>query len=123
MKKVMFASALALTVTGCAVHETYQPVVDRQADFNAAKYQKDLGECRRYAAQVNPQNEAVTGAILGALVTAASVALTLDTGDYLARSAGVGAAAGAFQGAAGAANTQRAVIQRCLNGRGYSVLR
>lgn len=123
MKNIAAGLCLALALTGCATHETYHPVIDRQAGYDAAKYQKDLRQCRRYAAQVNPQSEMIAGAIGGALLTAASVALTMDTGDYLSRSAGVGAFAGALGGAGKAANTQRAVIQRCLSGRGYSVLR
>lgn len=123
MKKLIGSLGVAVVLSGCAVHQTYHPVIDRQANYDAVKYQKDLRQCRQYAAKVNPQSEAIAGAIAGALVTAATVALTMDTGDYLGRSAGVGAFAGALGGAGKAANTQRSVIQRCLSGRGYSVLR
>lgn len=123
MKKLIGSLAAAVALSGCAVHETYHPVVDRQGDYDAVQYQKDLRDCRQYAAKVNPQSEAIAGAIAGALITVATVALTMDTGDYLSRSAGVGAFAGALGGAGKAANTQRSVIQRCLGGRGYSVLK
>lgn len=116
----------AAFVAGCA--QTFRPIVDMKA-VDEAKYEQDLAECRAYADEVSPLEEAGAGALFGVLVGAALGAVLGATGDGL--SAGAGAVAGAalggttgvVAGGAGGAQAQADVIKACLSGRGYRVLR
>ncbi len=124
--KRTFSSGAALLVAACA--QTYQPIVDTKGVDNA-KYQQDLAECRAYAEQVNPVGEAVAGALLGAALGAALGAVTgsfdpgFSAGGGAAAGAAIGGTAGTAAGAAGGVEGQIAVIDNCLRGRGYTVLR
>ncbi|MBB3142833.1 glycine zipper family protein [Halomonas organivorans] len=123
MSRKTFIAALAvpLVMAGCANVSNYRPLIDTKG-VDGAQYEQDLRECRAYAQRINPQSQAVMGAIVGALATAATVAIAMDSGDYLGRSAGVGAVAGAAEGGGSAVVAQRRAVHKCLDGRGYSVL-
>jgi uncharacterized lipoprotein NlpE involved in copper resistance len=120
-KCILAALAVTLALSGCANVSEYRPMIDVKGG-DGAKYEQDLSECRAYAQRINPQSEAIIGAVIGALLVAGSVALALDSGDYLGRSAGVGAFAGAAKGGGNAVAAQRKAVHQCLRGRGYSVL-
>jgi uncharacterized lipoprotein NlpE involved in copper resistance len=116
-KCILAALAVTLALSGCANVSEYRPMIDVKG-VDGAKYEQDLSECRAYAQRINPQSEAIIGAVIGALLVAGSVALALDSGDYL----GVGAFAGAAKGGGNAVAAQRKAVHQCLRGRGYSVL-
>ena len=62
MRRALFFTVVAI-LAGCV---TYQPIVDTKGvDMN--RYHADLGECTRYAAQVDPASHAAAGAAGGAL--------------------------------------------------------
>ena len=121
------SAALGIAVLG-ACAQTYQPIVDTKG-VDQTKYQQDLAECRQYAEQVNPAGEALAGALLGAGLGAALGAITGSFGNAVAvgTAAAAGAAYGGTVGVASGAGRgvqgQIAVIDNCLRGRGYSVLR
>lgn len=121
-RKLRVAMALLpIAISGCANIANYQPLIDTKG-VDSAQYSQDLQECRSYGQSIDVQAKAITGAIIGALATAATVAIALDSGDYMSRSAGVGALAGAARGGGDAMMAQRTAVNKCLEGRGYSVL-
>lgn len=113
--RTIIITLIAAMLTACA-GATYRPLVDRPGP----NYEGDLRECQAYAqGEMNSGNAAVIGAIFGALLGGA-----IGHGTGYARNF---AAAGAVGGAMGAGNragmNQVSIIQRCMAGRGYSVLR
>lgn len=62
------------------------------------------------------------GAVFGALLGVALLAVGGGRGGWGNEAAAVGAVAGGLQGAAAGEGTQRDIIKRCMAGRGYSVL-
>lgn len=119
--QALACGVIASTIlTGCAANR-YEPMIDTK-DADMSNYRLDLKQCQAYAERVNPQQNAIIGALIGAVATAASVAIALDSGDYSSRAAGIGALAGAASGAGDAAIKQRTIIKKCLEGRGYKVL-
>jgi outer membrane lipoprotein SlyB len=121
-RRSLFAAAL-LAVAGCA--GSYRPIVDMKG-VDAAAYERDLEECRAYADAVDPGAQAATGGLLaggfGAALGAALGAIGGDPGFGAATGAAAGGITGTASAAAGCAGQQRAVIDNCLRGRGYSVL-
>ena len=116
MKKYLAMLALALLMVGCA---GYRPIVDMKG-VDQARYEQDLKECQQYAEQVNVAGETAVGGGIGAVLGGAIGAVgsgRAGTG------AAVGAITGAAAGAGGAASGQKQVINRCMTGRGYRVLR
>ena len=85
------------------------------------KYEKDLYECRRYAAQIDVGGDALAGLVAGALVGAV-VGSAVGDRDTAKKGAKVGAVAGMTGEAADSAVEQETVIRNCLRGRGYKVL-
>ena len=115
--RLLFYFILAAALAGCA---SYQPIVDTKGvDMN--RYHADLGECQKYAEQVNPTAHAAAGAAAGAVAGAAIGAILGNR-----RTAGQGAAAyglvAAGTGAAEGTNAQRQIVLKCMAGRGYRVL-
>ena len=110
---------------GCATRpsgEHYRPIVDLKG-ADATRYEADLSECQAYARQVAGAAEqaaagALAGAVFGTLLAAAA-----GRGYSRNQHAAVGAVTGAAAGAVEGERDQRAIITRCLSGRGYSVLR
>jgi len=113
---VCFAAALS---AGCATTE-YRPEVD--TGVSLGNYEADVYDCQRIAGQHPPEDAAaggaVTGAILGALVGAAFGL----RGNNIARIAAVGAVNGGVNGAVIGVAEQRAMVARCMAGRGYNVV-
>lgn len=111
------AVALLALLSGCATHV---PVIDTKGvDMNA--YTTDLGECQKYAEQINPAANAAGGAAAGAIFGALLGAAIGGRG-AAGYGAGIGAAQGTGYGAAGGAGKQIAIINNCMSGRGYRVL-
>jgi outer membrane lipoprotein SlyB len=116
-----------LLAASCAPISQYEPIIDTQGhDFTLAKYQKDLRECRAYAARISPADQAMGNALAGAAFGAAIGAI-LGTGfDSIGQSAAIGAGmggvSGGAQGATSAIEKQQLIIKNCLRGRGYAVL-
>jgi hypothetical protein len=114
----------ALAVAACA--RNYEPIIDSRG-VAPAHYQADLADCRAYAEQVSPVEEAGTGALFGGAVGAAlgaiAGAIGGDAGSGAALGAAVGGAGGGISGGAQGIEGQRQVIRNCMSGRGYTVLR
>jgi outer membrane lipoprotein SlyB len=122
VRRLGTVTVLAL-LAGCA--HTYQPVVDTQG-VDQYKYQQDLAQCRSYAEQVNPWENAGIDTLIGAAGGAALGAATGAAVGAPAAGAAVGAAAGGIGGAGyggiSSANRQQIIINNCLRERGYRVL-
>jgi hypothetical protein len=98
----------------------YRPVIDPAVCKNC-NYTNDLAACNSIAAQNtnyagNAAGSAAAGAATGAIFGAI---LGLDVGTLAA----AGAAGGGIGGIGNEALTVRQMIVRCMQGRGYSVLR
>lgn len=88
--------ALIITVgalTACGAVEPYQPMVDSQSIASGSKYQQDVRECRSYAQQTKP---------------ASNLWLHVLSGDK--------------RGLEKKNEKFESTFQRCMAGRGYSVL-
>lgn len=121
MRLIAAFTAIAL-LAGCATAPggaNYAPMVDtghRIGDYNA-----DLAECQQYAQRAAGAGDgAVAGAVGGAIVMGVLSAI-LGGGGH-GRWAAAGAVAGGLQGAGAGEANQRAVVVRCMSGRGYQVL-
>jgi uncharacterized protein YcfJ len=123
MKRIL-GSVIILTIIGCATTgdglPTTRVITDTQG-IDTAQYNKDMYECRQYAAQVNVGRDALGGAIVGAIIGAA-IGAAIGNSDTAEMGAGLGAVDGATEGASGALSEQDQVIKNCLLGRGYKVL-
>lgn len=126
-KRISLLAAIAAAMTLGACAQSYDPVVDTGGVDNA-QYQQDLYECRQYAEQVSPVQEAGEGALIGAAGGAALGAVVgaltggVSAGEGAAWGAGVGGTAGVIHGASGGVADQKQIIDNCLRGRGYNVL-
>ena len=114
MKKLLAIAVLGL---GACAHE---PIVDRKGVDEAA-YQRDLAECRTYAAEVDTVGETVKGGAVGAVV-GGTVGAILGNGHDAGRGAGIGSVAGGGKGLTRSERRKQRVIYRCMEGRGYRVL-
>jgi outer membrane lipoprotein SlyB len=119
---LLVSIASIFSMVGCAnTGANYRPIVDtKNIDFN--KYESDLRDCQLFANQTASAGQsaaagAVAGAVLGAALAAAAGS-RYDRGS----SARVGALSGAVGAGAEGERNQRNIINRCLAGRGYSVL-
>ena len=120
-KAVAAALTLAL-LAGCATAPggaNYRPMVDTGQRIGV--YEQDLAECQQYAQRAAGAGDgAVAGAVGGAIVMGVLSAI-LGGGGH-GRWAAAGAVAGGLQGAGAGEANQRAVVVRCMSGRGYQVL-
>lgn len=124
---VLAAFLLLMTVAGCA---GYRPMVDLSSSSGKtqATYEQDLKQCQEYAKQVSPDTSAAmgagAGAAFGALVGGVAAAvLGADVGENILLGASMGGISGGVGGVGAGANTQMEVIKRCMQGRGYTVLK
>lgn len=112
-------------LAGCATGPTganYRPIVDLK-NSNPSKYEIDLRECQAYAAQsAGAAEQAMAGAAAGALF-GALLAAAAGGGYSRDQNAKVGAVVGMAGGAVEGEREQRSIINRCLHGRGYTVLK
>jgi uncharacterized protein YcfJ len=125
MKRFLALATAMATLVGCA--QSYQPVVDTKG-HDTARYQQDLYECRQYAEQTSPVQDAAVGGLGGAAAGAALGAITgalvggVSAGSGAALGAATGGALGVGAGAYSGVNEQQRIIDNCLRNRGYSVL-
>ena len=121
MRLIAAFAAIAL-LAGCATAPggaNYAPMVD--TGHRIGVYEQDLAECQQYAQRVAGAGDgAVAGAVGGAIVMGVLSAI-LGGGGH-GRWAAAGAVAGGLQGAGAGEANQRAVVVRCMSGRGYQVL-
>lgn len=114
MKKILFVCLLA---TGCAS----APIVDPKSSKTPANYYADRTECEAISQEVSYGWEMFKGAALqgfvGALVGAAGGGHGTEIG------AASGAIVGAGKGAWDTNKSRADIVRRCLEGRGYSVLK
>jgi len=134
-RALLKVAALALVVLGgCTTPEVstitnvgldYRPIIDSKG-VDIFAYEKDVAECKEFAAKLSAGHDAAVGAAAGAIAgAAAGAAIGAAAGD--ARyGAAIGAAAGGVGGSAGAGarttNAQMQIIRNCIAGRGYKVL-
>ena len=114
----LIALALAVTMTGCATTQSYNPVVDPAR--TSGSYYQDLQDCKNLAeTQPSEASRAVAGALVGALLFAAlGAAAKVDRNQM----AGIGAIAGGAQGFGQGVQSQQSIINNCLRGRGQNPL-
>ena len=129
MKILMVFVFLSVALSGCS-GKSHRPIVDFVASpgKTQATYEKDLSECRQYAESVSTgrssAQSAAGGAALGGVMSGVVGAIIgNDFGTSVAAGAAAGAIGGGAGGAASAARTQEEIINNCMRGRGYSVLR
>jgi len=121
MKRYMMLTAL-LFLTSCS---TFRPMVDMSGK-RQSQYNYDIQECQAYAEQVNPGESAIVGAAGGAAVGAILGGIVGAffgcPGETAAFGAALFGAGGGMQGAGAGARSQKDIIRRCMQGRGWSVL-
>ncbi|MBL8300714.1 MAG: hypothetical protein JNN30_20435 [Rhodanobacteraceae bacterium] len=114
-----FLWLIVLLCAGCAP-VAYRPIVD--SGVSLGSYEADLAECQRLAGQrpaaARAAGAATAGAALGALF-ALAVGLR---GDDVAHVAAWGATSYGIAGGIEGSYEQRAIVSRCLDGRGYNVI-
>ena len=123
-KKIAVSMCVTAMLTGCA---GYRPIVDMQG-VDRMRYEQDLKECQRYAEQISPAKSTAAGAGIGAGLGAlvgvvVGATLNVDVGKMAGFGAAIGGLNGAAVGGTEAAKVQVQIIQNCMKGRGYSVLR
>lgn len=108
-----------LLASGCASMQ-HTPVIDPKS-CKDCDYQADIIECNELSKQnTRYASSTASGAAVGAGVFALTGALLgVDAGSMAA----LGASLGGLQGLGGEAGESRAMVIRCMQGRGYSVLR
>jgi len=129
----ILAAALFCTLSLTACAQSYQPVVDTGrtggTSNDTGRYQQDLFECRQHAERVSPAEDTLIGGAGGAAAGAALGAISgaLLGGFGAGEGAAFGAAAGGLLGVGGGAisgiSNQQEIIDRCLAGRGWNVLK
>jgi hypothetical protein len=113
--KALTVVTVSVYISACSGHS---PIVDTQG-VDMSNYENDLAHCQQYAKQVSTGKDTAIGAGLGA---ALGWAVSAVAGGDKSASAGVGAVTGGAAGLGKSANEQKAIISRCLQGRGYKVL-
>ena len=121
MKRPWLALSLsAALLAGCASSGAhYAPMVDtgqRIGDYNA-----DLAECQQYAQRAAGAGEGAAAGAVGGAIVVGLLSAVLGGGGH-GRWAAAGAISGGLSGAAAGDANQRAVVMRCMSGRGYQVL-
>lgn len=110
---------LVLFAAGCAPVD-YRPIVD--SGVSRGSYEADLADCQHLAerrpAAAKAAGAATAGAAIGALF-ALAVGLR---GHDVAHVAAWGATSYGIAGGIEGSEEQRAIVSRCLAGRGYNVI-
>lgn len=119
MKAMSIALSAALLLGGCAA-QSYRPVVD--TGVSHGNYEDDVFDCQQLAAQRPAAAQAAGGAAVGAALGAVLGLAVGLRGDDVAHLAAWGAATGGIEGAGWGTMEQRAIVARCMEGRGYAVL-
>lgn len=121
--RLIAALAAGLILTGCATTPggaNYRPMID--SGHRLGDYDADLRECQAYAASGAGSGDGAAAGAVGGAVVMGLLSAILGGGGH-GRWAAVGAVVGGLQGAAAGEAGQRAVVTRCMAGRGYNVLR
>ena len=123
MRKLLLTAFTAVILSGCATApSSYPPLVDAPGK-DPAQLAADMRDCNAYAdTQLSGAGGAAGGAIIGALFGVALLAAGGGRHGYGNEIAGLGALSGGAAGYVAAETNQRAIVSRCLAGRGYSVL-
>jgi uncharacterized protein YcfJ len=122
MKRILSIALIAVTFSGCAALDpaqrpvNYQQVVVDPTVCQKCDYATDIYQCHNTNYTANAVGGAAVGAATGAIFGAI---LGIDPGLMAA----AGAAGGGIGGLGNEAMTVRQMIVRCMQGRGYSVLR
>lgn len=117
--KVLLLPVALLVCAGCAP-VNYRPVVD--SGVSRGYYEDDLADCQYLAAQRPAAARAVAGATAGALLgTLFGLAVGLRGRD-VAHVAAWGATTGGIGEGVDGSLEQRAIVGRCMHGRGYNVI-
>ena len=121
MRLIAAFAAIAL-LAGCATAPggaNYRPMVDTGARIGV--YEQDLAECQSYARRVAGASEGAAAGAVGGAIVIGLLSAVLGGGGH-GRWAAAGAISGGLSGAAAGEANQRAVVVRCMSGRGYSTL-
>lgn len=121
IKTIAAAAAIAL-LAGCATAPggaNYRPMVDTGQRIGV--YEQDLAECQSYAKRVAGAGEGAAAGAVGGAIVIGLLSAVLGGGGH-GRWAAAGAISGGLSGAAAGEANQRAVVVRCMSGRGYSTL-
>lgn len=124
MKKSLIA-ILCAALGACAAPQgaSYVPLIDLRPGQDSGQMQRDVYACQQFANQrLSAGQAAVAGALFGAVLGAALGAAAGGHGRFNGQMAGIGAIGGGVGAAGGAEMNQRAIIMRCMVGRGYNVL-
>ena len=122
MKRLFMALAAAALLAGCATAPSganYRPMVDTGTRIGV--YEQDLSECQSYAQRVAGAGEGAAAGAVGGAIVIGLLSAVLGGGGH-GRWAAAGAISGGLSGAAAGEANQRAVVVRCMSGRGYSTL-
>jgi outer membrane lipoprotein SlyB len=112
---------MGVFLVGCSSVNSYRPLVDLKG-VDRAQYQVDLEECRDYGEQVSSLGQGLIGAAVGTLGgVVANWGLGKTLGSPLGL--GVGAGTGAIIGTTKGYASQITVIDTCLVGRKYKLLK
>lgn len=128
MRKILLVMLSVFLLSCASTGYRYTPVVDLQtAGKTQDQFYQDLQICREYARQIDAGSETVRkGVIGGAGGAGAGAIIGALFGTGVSRSAGQGAAIGGGLGLAKgyteSTATQKRIIQRCMQGRGYTDL-
>jgi uncharacterized protein YcfJ len=130
MQIKIFVSLLLLLALAACSGRGHRPIVDFAGSPGKTPetYERDLAQCAQYAESIRPGRSAGRGAAGGAVIGGVASGLFggivgADVGRSAAAGAAVGGIGGAAGGAASAGRTQEEIINNCMRGRGYSVLR
>ncbi len=128
------ALAAAALLAGCTggldAGSKYRPPVDYQMSVNhGVNYEGDLSACQSYANAIDPLEEGLvmagvgagTGGALGAISGGIVNEITVLQG--LGFGAAYGAVIGTVLGAANGIQAQSVAVSECMQNRGYAVLR
>ena len=121
MRLIAAFTAIAL-LAGCATAPggaNYRPMVDTGTRIGV--YEQDLSECQSYAQRVAGAGEGAAAGAVGGAIVIGLLSAVLGGGGH-GRWAAAGAISGGLSGAAAGEANQRAVVVRCMSGRGYSTL-
>ena len=120
--KAVAAALAAALLAGCATAPggaNYAPMVD--TGHRIGVYEQDLAECQSYAQRAAGAGEGAAAGAVGGAIVIGLLSAVLGGGGH-GRWAAAGAISGGLSGAAAGEANQRAVVVRCMSGRGYSTL-
>jgi|TARA_Y100001937_G_C7114760_1_gene329589 hypothetical protein len=129
MRKIMMISSLCLCFS-CASN---QYIIDPKSSTNPENYYADKMECESIAKQEGYlENMGMSALIKGTITAIGAGAMTyfgigsganLDLGTSVALGAGAGAVGGLGLGAYDTYSDRKDIIRKCMEGRGYNILK